>query len=104
NRMGDMRGTKPVYIADGHPRYTTALQYQKEMEQQNGGKPLPAAHPANWCLFVLGGMQDDGLIILPTHGLSGGLTCFHIDTFRAAVGNNFEVTETPLGPDYVDEF
>jgi uncharacterized protein (DUF1015 family) len=104
NQVVDLMGTKPVYIADGHHRYTTALQFQKEAEAANGGKPLPANHPANWCMFVLVGMQDDGLIILPTHRLIGGLTGFHIDTFRAAVGNNFNVSETPLGPDHVDEF
>src|SRR4051794_31177744 len=37
NRVIDIMGTKPVYIADGHHRYTTALQYQFEQEQANGG-------------------------------------------------------------------
>ena len=32
NKVTEMMGTKPIYIADGHHRYTTALQYQKEME------------------------------------------------------------------------
>jgi uncharacterized protein (DUF1015 family) len=98
-----MMGTKPVYIADGHHRYTTALQFQKEQEQANGG-PLPPAHPANWCMFVLVGMQDDGLLILPTHRLIGGLERFDIETFRAHVGENVAVEETPLGPDAVDEY
>ena len=102
NRVIDMMGTKKIYIADGHHRYTTALQYQHEMEQANGG-PLPVAHPANWCLFVLVGMQDPGLQILPTHRLIGGLSGFSIDKFRAAVGANFDVAETPLRPDHVDE-
>ncbi|HZN67007.1 MAG TPA: DUF1015 domain-containing protein [Tepidisphaeraceae bacterium] len=105
NQIVDLMGTKPVYIADGHHRYTTAMQYQREAEQrENGGKPLPPAHPANWCMFVLVGMQDDGLIILPTHRLVGGLTSFHPDTFRQLVAPNFDVVETPLGPDHVDEF
>ena len=104
NRIVDMMGTKPVYIADGHHRYTTALQYQKEMEQQNSGKPLSAAHPANWCMFVLVGMQDDGLLILPTHRLIGGLQGWDVAAFRSAVSGVFDVVETPLGPDHVDEF
>jgi uncharacterized protein (DUF1015 family) len=104
NQIVDMLGTKPVYIADGHHRYTTALQYQKEMEQQNGGKPLPTHHPANWCMFVLVGMQDDGLLILPTHRLIGGLTGFDPDAFAFAVRDAFDVVKTPLGPDHVDEF
>jgi uncharacterized protein (DUF1015 family) len=103
NRVSDLMGTKPVYIADGHHRYTTALQYQAEVAQAHGGH-LPPAHPANWCMFVLVGMQDDGLLILPTHRLIGGLDSFGIDAFRAAVGANVEVSETPLGPDKVDEY
>jgi uncharacterized protein (DUF1015 family) len=103
NRVIDLMGTKPVYIADGHHRYTTALQYQLEQEQANGG-PLPPAHPANWCMFVLVGMQDDGLLILPTHRLIGGLNNFDLVAFRSVVGDNVEVSETPLGPDRVEEY
>jgi uncharacterized protein (DUF1015 family) len=100
--IGFMRA-RPIYIADGHHRYTTALHYQRLMEQENGGK-LPPTHPANWVMFVLVPMQDDGLLILPTHRILGGLESFHIDTFTAAVRNAFDVKETPLTPDHVDEF
>jgi uncharacterized protein (DUF1015 family) len=103
NRVIDLMGTRPVYIADGHHRYTTALHYQREMEQGNRG-PLPESHPANWCLFALVSMDDPGLIILPTHRLIGGLKSFDIEAFRKALGNNFDVTETPLGGEHVDEF
>jgi len=102
NQLIDLMKDKPIYIADGHHRYTTALQYQKEMEEQNGG-PLPPAHPANWCMFVLVGMQDPGLLILPTHRLIGGLQNFDMAAFTAALGDNFEVIATPLRPDHVDE-
>jgi uncharacterized protein (DUF1015 family) len=105
NQVIDMLGHKPIYIADGHHRYTTALQYQKEAEQAHGG-PLPHPHPANWCMFVLVGMQDDGLLILPTHRLIGGLVDFDVSRFRAALGNDWELTETPVTADklagYVD--
>jgi uncharacterized protein (DUF1015 family) len=103
NQVIDEMGGKNIYIADGHHRYTTALQYQEEMKQKNGGK-LPGSHPANWCLFVLVGMQDDGLLILPTHRLIGGLRDFDVETFKNALKGNFEVTETPLRGDHVDEF
>ena len=103
NRVIDLVGGKPVYIADGHHRYTTALQYQHEQELAHGG-PLPPAHPANWCMFVLVGMQDDGLLILPTHRLVGGLGSFDIETFRAVVADKFHVEQTNLPPERVAEY
>jgi len=103
NHVIDLMGTKPIYVADGHHRYTMALQYQFEMEQKNGG-PLPPSHPANYCLFVLVGMQDPGLLILPTHRFIGNLAPFDVATFKAAVGGAFEVTESPLGPERMAEF
>lgn len=103
NRVIGLMRARPIYIADGHHRYTTALQYQAEMVEKNGG-PLPDAHPANWCLFVLVGMQDPGLLILPTHRLIGNLTNFNAEAFKAAIAPHFEMTETPLRGDHVDEY
>jgi uncharacterized protein (DUF1015 family) len=94
---------RPIYIADGHHRYTTALHYQRVMEQAAGTR-LPPTHPANWVMFVLVPMQDDGLLILPTHRILGGLQAFQIDTFKSALGADWDVRETPLTPDHVDEF
>lgn len=99
----DLMGTKPVYIADGHHRYTTALQYQHEQEVANGG-PLPPNHPANYCLFVLVPMQDDGLLILPTHRLIGNIQGFDIAAFTQAVQGVFDVQELPVAPDRLDEY
>jgi uncharacterized protein (DUF1015 family) len=47
-----------VFIADGHHRYTTALNYSREH---------PGNSAAAGCLFVLVAMQDEGLRVLPTH-------------------------------------
>jgi uncharacterized protein (DUF1015 family) len=105
NAVIDAIGAKPIYIADGHHRYTMALQYQKEMIEKNGG-PLPPTHPANYCMFVLVGMQDDGLLILPTHRIVGGLDSFDIDTLRAAVADKASITDLNISenelPHYID--
>lgn len=102
NRVIDWMKHKPIYIADGHHRYTTALQYQKQVEQEHHGQ-LPPNHPANYCMFVLVGMQDDGLLILPTHRLIGGLSNFSIGAFASSVANVFDVIESPLQADQVAE-
>jgi uncharacterized protein (DUF1015 family) len=100
NQVLDLMGRTPIYIADGHHRYTTALQYQKEIAEKLG-KPLPANHPANWCMFVLVAMQDDGLTILPTHRLIGGLANFDIAAFTKAISPSFDVSEVPIGPEHL---
>ncbi len=103
NSVIDLMGHKPVYIADGHHRYTTALQYQAEVEKEHGG-PLPPNHPANFCMFVLVSMQDDGLLILPTHRLIGGLPSFDINAFKTALGADWEVAETSIPAERLAEF
>jgi uncharacterized protein (DUF1015 family) len=58
---------KPVFIADGHHRYETALEYQKEMRGKEG--PSESPRPYDYVLMFLANMSDEGLTILPTHRL-----------------------------------
>jgi uncharacterized protein (DUF1015 family) len=55
----------PVFIADGHHRYTTAMNYRNQLAAA-GGK-LAADHEANFVMFALVAHDDPGLVILPTH-------------------------------------
>lgn len=103
NCVIDLMASRPIFIADGHHRYTTALAYRNEVEERNG-RPLHPNHPANFCLFVLIGLQDDGLLILPTHRLIGGLKSFDAAQFMNAVKANFDVTRTSLTPDKLAAF
>jgi uncharacterized protein (DUF1015 family) len=61
----EMLQSKPIYIADGHHRYGTALLYRDWLASEQG--PLPDNHPANFVLCVFCAMEDPGLLILPTH-------------------------------------
>jgi len=105
NEVIDLMRAQPIYIADGHHRYTMALQYQKEMTEAHGG-PLPPAHPANYCMFVLVGMQDDGLLILPTHRLISGLSGFNIEALKKIISPIANVTDLNIPeselPNYID--
>jgi uncharacterized protein (DUF1015 family) len=105
NAVIDQMGARPIFIADGHHRYTMALQYQKERLAAHGGK-LPPAHPANFCLFNLVGMQDDGLLILPTHRLISGLKDWNIEAFKTAIAPVAKVTDMKISeaqlPAYID--
>lgn len=56
---------RPLFIADGHHRYTTALAYRRLLQEQ--GEQVGPHHPANFTSIMCIGMSDPGLEIMPTH-------------------------------------
>jgi uncharacterized protein (DUF1015 family) len=86
-------GPKSVFIADGHHRYETGLKYLEE-RREAGEVPDDEAAP-NFCLMMLVGMSDPGLLILPTHrlvsGLANDVTALSLAPILAS---HFEVVET----------
>jgi len=54
-----------LYIADGHHRYETALNFRNRQRQEHPEAPPDAAF--NYVLMLLVDVEDPGLIILPTH-------------------------------------
>jgi uncharacterized protein (DUF1015 family) len=77
----DALANEDVFIADGHHRYTTQINYLKHLESQG---PVPANHPARRSMMVLVGMSDPGLVIWPTHRVLGGMKGYSLDAFLAA--------------------
>lgn len=75
--------TKEALIADGHHRYETALNYRKITK-----KPT-----ADWQMMTFINMQNEGLIVLPTHRLVGDLKNFNIDEIIKKLQEDFKVTE-----------
>lgn len=70
-----------VFIADGHHRYTTAINYLAELEKSG---PLPPDHPARRTMFVLVSMDDPGLAVGPTHRVLGGMDGYTLEAFTEA--------------------
>jgi uncharacterized protein (DUF1015 family) len=58
---------KSLYIADGHHRYTTALQLRELMAKRQGR--VAENSPYNHIMMYLCPMEDPGLSVLPTHRL-----------------------------------
>lgn len=56
-----------LFIADGHHRYETALNYREWVRQNT--PDFDENHPANFIMMYLCAVEDQGLIILPTHRL-----------------------------------
>jgi len=63
-RMRQALAKTPVFIADGHHRYTTALNYRDSLR---AARRIDDDHEANFVLFALVHRDDPGLMILPTH-------------------------------------
>ena len=57
----------PIYMADGHHRYETALAYRDERRGQQ--EAWTGEEPENFVLVALAAVDDPGLVQLPTHRL-----------------------------------
>ncbi len=95
---------RTVYIADGHHRYSTALNY---FAHANPGVALPADEdapgddekPDAHVMAFLATFEDPGMLILPTHReliASGGGDA---DAFRRELEGRFEVSTFPVSDD-----
>ena len=85
---------RPLFIADGHHRYETALHYLETRKQQAGGE-LPPNHPARSVLMHLIAEDDPGLVILPLHRLLRGLGRLDLDQLAARLGDEYRVDVQP---------
>ena len=88
-------GPKPIFIADGHHRYETALRYREERRAAGEVRDDEAA--ANFVLMMLVGMSDPGLLILPTHRLVSGLPNVTAEQIAAALQPFFHVEKVGQG-------
>lgn len=80
---------KTIYIADGHHRFETALNFCEE-SQAKGEKTNPVV------LMTLVNLYDPGLLILPTHRLVKNLKDFDPDDFKERLLSYFKLEAYPL--------
>jgi uncharacterized protein (DUF1015 family) len=90
-----LMGPRPVFIADGHHRYETALRYLDE--RRAAGEVHDVEAPVNFVLMMLVSMSDPGLIILPTHRLVGGLPELTAGPLRELLQPHFDVETVGQG-------
>jgi len=62
---------QPLYIADGHHRYESALIYQRE--RYSSSPPKTKETPFDFVMMTLVDIKDPGLVILPAHRLIRGM-------------------------------
>jgi uncharacterized protein (DUF1015 family) len=84
----------PLYIADGHHRYDSALTYQHQRKVQSG--LITGEEGFNFVMISLIDFADPGLIILPTHRLIRGLNGPAITNFKSRLLPYFTIHDLPL--------
>jgi uncharacterized protein (DUF1015 family) len=67
NHIQTALASKTVYIADGHHRYETALNYRQWLQETD--PQFNGQHPANYVLMSLSSLEDPGMVIFPAHRL-----------------------------------
>ena len=86
---GDFKDRK-LYIADGHHRYETALNFRNYCREQGLAKE---GDPADYIMMMLVDMEHDGLVVFPTHRLLRNLKNFDPRAAMKACEPYFRVEE-----------
>ena len=92
----DIMRSKPLFIADGHHRYETALNYQRFRREQAGTSVT--SKPYDGVLMLLSPLEDPGLTVLPTHRVTTTPLPPYA-TIKAQLGDMFDWTEFPFSSD-----
>lgn len=81
---------KPLFIADGHHRYETALSYRNDMQKLNNNNEK--SEPVyNYVMMMCVAMKDQGLKILPTHRVIKHLEEFDTERVKSVLTKFFTV-------------
>jgi len=100
--------SQPLYIADGHHRYETALAYQQERAEEQSdsfdssviaseAKQSPTGKEAfQYVMMELVDFSDPGLVVLPLHRLVRGIAPSILVGLGDQLGNFFVLESVPL--------
>ena len=80
---------KPIFIADGHHRYDTALNYRNERRKAAG--TFNGEEGYNYVAMFLARLEDPGLTILPAHRTLFNLADFHPQRFEDDLNRYFNI-------------
>jgi len=80
---------QPIFIADGHHRYDTAINYRNERRQLAGS--FTGSEGFNYVPMFLARIEDPGLTVLPAHRALFNLTDFHPRKFEEDLNRYFNI-------------
>ena len=103
--LEDFFYSRRVWIADGHHRYETALNYEEGMRAEGRGMrekdesvdaPRPSAlSPHNFILIGLSAFEDPGLVVLPTHRLIKNVSASRLEELPLLLERYFHISILP---------
>lgn len=80
---------KPLFIADGHHRYDTALNYRNEQRAAAGA--CTGEEPYNYTAMFLARLEDPGLTIFPAHRALFNLASLEFPHFKEELKRYFSI-------------
>ncbi|MDP3981187.1 MAG: DUF1015 domain-containing protein [Chlamydiota bacterium] len=86
---------KKLFIADGHHRFETGLQYCQEMRQKNTESER-GLYPYEYIMMAFVNMRDERLLVLPTHRLIRNISDLDMDQMLDKLRENFSIERHPL--------
>ena len=81
--------SRRVWIADGHHRYETALNFQREQREKDGNPS--DLQPYDFLLIGLSAFDDPGLVVLPTHRLIKNIEASRLEELPLLLERYFTV-------------
>ncbi|MHC1724680.1 MAG: DUF1015 domain-containing protein [Syntrophobacteraceae bacterium] len=88
-QVRELMRDKAIFIADGHHRYETALNFRNALREIHGSENSHASY--EYVMIYLADMNQEGLSILPTHRLLRGLVAWEPLQFIEKAKKFFEV-------------
>jgi uncharacterized protein (DUF1015 family) len=94
-KVSKLLADKMLYIADGHHRYETALNYSRDRRSASPSDSDEA--PYNYVMMTITPAEDPNLLMLPTHRLIKGLKKNTLDSLKGKLAEYFDAEAlTPL--------
>ncbi len=84
---------EPLYIADGHHRYESALNYARE---RRTAAPAGGDQPYDFVLMTLVEFADPGLVILPAHRLVRAMPQSTLNDLKMKLPVFFDMADIPM--------
>ncbi|MDH4226372.1 MAG: DUF1015 domain-containing protein [Deltaproteobacteria bacterium] len=99
-KVAEIMKDKKVFIADGHHRYETAINYRNYMREKTG--KTGGNEPFDYVMMYFASMGEDGLDIFPTHRVVHSVEGFSLSKTLEKAKEYFDITEYSFDGDGIE--